>query len=171
MVSRFHVLGSLPILFVMGACSQRAGEREPLRSSALTVSPLMAAAVVTTPTLTVGGPCGRADGWQAPEFSHSQAPGSTMPSVTGAQELAAIALKQPTDLAPGVGYCIPPGDGYPNGYFTMNCSNDSDCPGGTFCEGIGQCRRPCVKNAECGSGMACVGAPKAFCQGTSDLRQ
>jgi hypothetical protein len=170
MVFRSHVLGLLSIPLVMAACSQRAAEKEPTTSSALSLSPLIAAAAA--PTLSVGGPCGRTDGWQAPEFSHSQAAGSTTPAVTGAQELAAISVKQPTDLAPGVGYCIPPGDGYPNGYFTMNCSQDSDCPGGTFCEGIGQCRRPCAKAADCGSGMACTGAsPRAFCQGTADLRQ
>jgi hypothetical protein len=125
---------------------------------------------VAASALPVGGPCKRTDGWQQPEFSNVQPSGSAALAVVGASQLAAIALKDFHELPTRTGYCIAPSEVYPNGYFTMNCASDSDCLGGSFCEGVGQCRRQCSGDVDCGSGMSCSGSPKAFCQGTLKTR-
>jgi len=157
---------------VLTACEARVPEVEPAPASTGASSRTSAAAVThSNSTLVVGGPCRRTDGWQEPDFGGTLPPDSRTPVAISGAQLAMIPVKQPSDLPPGVGYCIAPSEIYPNGYYTMNCAIDADCPGATFCEGIGQCRRQCSTDADCGAGMDCSGTPKAFCQGRSTLRQ
>jgi hypothetical protein len=121
-----------------------------------------------TTSLAIGGPCQRSDGWQPPD-----------PGIGVVTDGAPVGESPPdagwldfNQLPPGIGYCLAPGPVYPQGYFTMNCSVDADCPGAAFCEGaspttVGQCRRQCFGNADCGPGTSCGGTPKAFCQGSA----
>jgi hypothetical protein len=118
--------------------------------------------------LYIGGPCQRTDGWQPPD------PGSAAvldgsPTAFSPPDAGWVDFNQ---LPPGIGYCLAPGSVYPQGYYTMNCSVDADCPGNAFCEGassttVGQCRRECFTNSDCPAGTTCGGAPKSFCQGTA----
>jgi hypothetical protein len=162
----------LSVGLLLTGCDARVQEAEPVQVST-GASTLMSAAVATAsnPTLVVGGSCRRTDGWQGPDFSSALPPNSHGPVAISGAQLAMIAVKQPSHLPPGVGYCLAPSETYPNGYYTMNCKIDADCPSATFCEGIGQCRRQCSTDADCGSGMYCSGTPKAFCQGRPTLRQ
>ena len=105
--------------------------------------------------LYVGGPCQRTDGWQPPKPDV----GITLDGSPVAPSLPDAAWLDYNQLPPGIGYCIAPGSVYPDGYFTMNCSADAECPIGTFCEGVGQCRRQCFGNADCSAGTTCCATP------------
>jgi hypothetical protein len=120
--------------------------------------------------LAIGDPCQPGDGWQPPDPGIGASGDGSTPVAESPSELADAAWLDFPELPPGIGYCLTPGGVYPRGYFTMNCSVDSDCRGVAFCEGassttIGQCRRECFGDADCGSGRSCSGVPKAFCQG------
>jgi hypothetical protein len=170
MVSRILTSPTLMILILMSACSRRVEEsRERSPSSLATQSAALATAAGTLARsdggLAIGDPCVRDDGWRPPQVGSVSVVGSTKPVVHLASDLAAIGWKDFHQLASGIGYCLPPGGVYPSGYFTMNCSVDSDCPGSAFCDS-GHCWRECFHDSDCGSGMSCSGTPKAFCQGT-----
>jgi hypothetical protein len=47
-----------------------------------------------------------------------------------------------------IGYCLPESTLRPGGYFTMNCSTDGDCLGGSVCEGS-YCVMPCRSDDQC----------------------
>jgi hypothetical protein len=118
--------------------------------------------------LYVGGPCQRADGWQPPDPGI----GMTFDGSPVAESPPDAAWLDFNQLPPGIGYCLAPGPVYPNGYFTMNCSVDTECQSPAFCEGasrttVGQCRRQCFSDADCPAGTTCGGTPKGFCQGTA----
>lgn len=56
--------------------------------------------------------------------------------------------------------CLSGGD-YPDGFCTVSCDRDADCPGGAACvenEGGGVCLFPCAELADCeflGAGWEC----------------
>lgn len=122
--------------------------------------------------LSIGGPCQRTDGWQPPDpGSGAVLDGS--PTALSPPDAGWVDFNQ---LPPGIGYCLAPSSVYPQGYYTMNCSVDADCPGNAFCEGassttVGQCRRECFSNSDCPVGTTCGGTPKSFCQGTAPTQR
>jgi hypothetical protein len=161
---------SLALLISMTACGQHVDEKFDQPSSKPTERVLSASVGTTVgeagSRLAVGGPCLPTDGWQPPESGPATVDVSKAPVVYGATQLKAIGWSDANEQPIGVGYCLAPGWNYPRGYFTMNCSVDSDCPGTAFCYS-GQCRSECLSDGDCGSDMTCNGTPKAFCQGTS----
>jgi hypothetical protein len=105
--------------------------------------------------LAIGDPCEPADGWQpAPVVPD----GTSSPSETPVGVVPPADYVDRTDLPPGAGFCLT-GVLYPSGYFTTNCSEDADCPGGARCSGAGvaggQCRIPCTRNSECAPPSTC----------------
>jgi hypothetical protein len=95
--------------------------------------------------LRVGDPCTEADGWHpAPISCDSRDAGNpTTCSVPAGY------VDRP-QLPPGIGFCLSPGGEYPYGYFTMNCSQNANCPAGSRCDGV-LCRRPCTADSDCQS--------------------
>ena len=71
----------------------------------------------------VGAACSRSDGYQLAAHSDPNAD-SGLPHVVP----VAAGWTDFYQLAPGVGYCLAPGEKNPWGYFTMNCATDNDCP-------------------------------------------
>jgi hypothetical protein len=115
--------------------------------------------------LVVGAPCKRGDGWEPPAVANAaEIDASAGPVIHDRNHLMAIGWKDFNELARGIGYCMPPGGIYPDGYFTMNCAADADCPGGAFCD-QGQCHSHCAVDSDCGTGMSCSGFPQPSCQG------
>lgn len=100
----------------------------------------------------IGGPCEPEDGWTPSSVSNDR--GSTTDAVN-----EPVALPVPdgyveqNQLPPGIGYCMLTAV-YPDGYFTMNCDADSDCPGDAVCDGK-RCRAPCVSDTDCVAPNVC----------------
>jgi hypothetical protein len=120
------------------------------------------AAIVSQSARAVGDACNSVDGW-------TPAPLPLSAPIVGGKPVAIAVLPGRTErhqLATGVGFCLPPGGIYPNGYFTMNCTTDSDCLGSARCDGE-LCREPCSRDSECGSGTRCRGgdASLRYCTG------
>jgi hypothetical protein len=68
-------------------------------------------------------------------------------------------------LPPGRPYCLRTPE-TPDGYLTMNCKVDRDCPGPAACQG-GVCRAECTQDSDCQSPSVCtrIGSPaKRFCR-------
>jgi hypothetical protein len=152
MNSKMSMWPTVLFLLVLNGCGQRVEEKfDRVFAGASTTS---------VGGLRIGDACARSDGWQQPAVGTANIDASSAPVLYDAAYLAAIGWKDFHQLPAGTGYCLPPGGAYPNGYFTMNCSADSDCPDSAFCDGAssttsGQCRRECSSNADCGSGMSC----------------
>jgi hypothetical protein len=99
--------------------------------------------------LTIGGPCRRNDGHQLAPIPDPLADSGvphTVPVPPGWLDFH--------QLPAGVGYCLPPGGGYPWGYFTANCVSDSDCPSDALCDGM-RCRLPCASDVDCNAPSHC----------------
>src|SRR5262249_31385592 len=99
----------------------------------------------------VGDPCVSTDGWQPASYGSAPPDGSAPMAVS----MHGVAYTSRDQLAPGVGFCLPPGGIYPAGYFTMNCKGDRDCPGNAQCDSAGLCRKPCSSNADCQKPATC----------------
>jgi hypothetical protein len=139
-------------------CKEDGRNAEPASSAASSVDPpprqgLSSAA--GTSRKRIGDPCANGDGWQEPEYG-SLVPAGGPPVVTSMHGMSVTRRDQ---LPPGTGFCLSGGEVYPNGYFTMNCQRDADCPGGAQCDGVNLCRKPCTSDAECQSPSACKSAP------------
>jgi hypothetical protein len=117
-------------------------------------------ATVVRTSLPIGAACTRADGYQ-PTIS-SGCPWDASTPTACPVPAGFVDYHQ---LPPGVGYCLGPGGLYPHGYFTMNCSRDSDCPAGARCDGT-QCRQPCQADQQCQAPSICRDGPGGtrFCQ-------
>ena len=131
-------LGSLVAFCACESSSSTIGIRE--QKAALTV------------TKRTGDPCVIADGWMPAAMPNSALVGNT--------DTPLIKIPPGTlfreNLPPGVGYCLPVNEIYPDGYFTMSCAGDSDCGIGSRCDEI-QCRKVCSSDADCRAGMFCIG--------------
>lgn len=96
----------------------------------------------------IGSACEACDGWQPTDNAGTSEGGAP----------AAIAVPEgyvdTPDLPTGILYCLQPGGVFPTGYLTSNCSNHSDCPGGTLCDDV-HCRLPCTVDAECTQPSTC----------------
>jgi hypothetical protein len=117
-------------------------------------------ATVTSTQLPIGSSCTQGDGYQA--TISSGCPGDASTPTTCPVPAGFVDYPQ---LPPGVGYCLRPGGLYPHGYFTMNCSRQSDCPSGSRCDGS-LCRQPCQADQECQAPTTCANGPgeTRFCQ-------
>ena len=102
----------------------------------------------------IGAPCTRMDGYE-PNRGLTPAPGAMGPTTMVPKGLDLA------HLPPGMGYCIPPGDVYPHGYFTMNCGVDGDCPGAAKCM-IDICIAPCKVDSECAQPTHCAPTSKGY---------
>jgi hypothetical protein len=141
------------------ACSTR-GREESSTAGASVVQRTQVQNVVSSGVAAknVGDPCTGSDGWQAREFGAPVA------------EAGPVAYAVPQDagvldralLPPGVGYCIVAGDMYPNGYFSMNCSVDADCPSAAACNGSA-CVKTCTDDSQCPSPTVCNHLPTRHC--------
>lgn len=67
--------------------------------------------------------------------------------------------RPPDQLIPpvGVGYCLHISSNiFPDGYFTMNCITDADCPNGSVCNDVSQyCLMPCQSDDQCSAPSKC----------------
>jgi len=99
--------------------------------------------------LAVGSACKPEDGYVPKD------PCAGQPSNKGPTNCLADggAAEDFTTLPAGVGFCLR-ADEYPGGYFTMNCSSNRDCPGGSICDGR-RCWMPCLSDGQCTSPATC----------------
>lgn len=91
----------------------------------------------------VGEACAPEDGW-LPGQVHA---------VTPLEAVVPPTLDY-ANLPGGIGYCLFRGS-YPNGYFTMNCANDAECPGEARCDDGNKCRKLCKTDEDCSSPSVC----------------
>jgi len=141
-----HAAMFLMALEVISGCSA-SGDRSGARTTA-TTSPLVG--------LDIGSPCRPEDGWMpsSPEEKSGLTPNEDPGS-----------LDYP-NLPPGTPYCLTRGS-YPNGYFTMNCADDTECPEGSVCDDGLKCRAACESDAECDAPSTCIAHGKPairFCE-------
>jgi hypothetical protein len=61
---------------------------------------------------------------------------------------------QPHQLPPGQAHCVQTAEN-PNGYLTMNCRSDADCPAPASCDGS-LCRAACTSDADCLAPATCL---------------
>jgi hypothetical protein len=107
----------------------------------------------TAPNLPVGSACTLADGY-VPQFPPCPPPPAGTPGTCpppNRQQYPGY-----SDLPPGIGYCLT-GSQFPHGYFTMNCAQDSDCPGASVCDNV--CWRPCTSDDQCTQPTTCLRPP------------
>ena len=121
-------------------------------------------AIQAARTPAVGDPCTSSDGWQRPNMAAGPST-FTQPTVVPVPA-GTIDVHQ---LPAGVGYCLRPGGIYPNGYFTMSCDSDRDCPSRSRCDER-QCRRECSSDVECAAPSRCRGNAPRFCFADSPSR-
>jgi hypothetical protein len=69
-------------------------------------------------------------------------------------------VQDPARWPPGVGYCITANSFHPHGYFTMNCSEDGDCPAGSLCHGT-FCISECRGDPDCSAPAKCLALDRA----------
>jgi hypothetical protein len=110
--------------------------------------------------LAIGSACGAGDGYQQTGPTPEAAAAAAAASKDGSPTLVppSPGYRDLPQLPPGIGYCLTPSTLYPNGYFTMNCHADGDCPQGSKCDGM-LCRKPCTADSECPSPNVC-GPPR-----------
>jgi hypothetical protein len=114
----------------------------------------------------IGDPCVASDGWsfKPPMPPSAKIDGSGPPTAYAIPP----GLVDRHQLGPATGYCLT-GGLYPQGYYTMNCQADAQCPNG-YCDGE-LCRRGCTADSECATGTSCKGLGRRFCQGQTPGRQ
>jgi hypothetical protein len=141
--------------FGMGACGRRAVEEAgvaTLRSDErLAVAPI-AASPDSGHRVSIGDPCSGSDGHQLTVTGIAVANAASQGPVAMAPDPNFVDYHQ---LAPGIGYCIRPGEVFPHGYYTMNCAQDADCPAGATCA-EGQCVSSCTSDTNCVAPARCA---------------
>jgi hypothetical protein len=149
---------------LISACGTRHGA-DPSPTS--TAEQNGADAAAPRPMLAIGAACKAEDGYVPGDRCGDAGASASAP--TNCAPGGAAPGGQFTDLPPHVGYCLRAQE-FPDGYFTMNCATDADCPGGSRC-GSKLCWAPCSSDGDCRAPSTCPadGSSLRICRCTTCL--
>lgn len=139
-------IAAVAALGVLIACSRRRAEETSDRAPQVSAT---RPAVVSAKK--IGDGCEESDGWTRAQIPVHADLANGAPVADPVPE----GYVDYPQLRPGVGYCLVKSLGYPNGYYTMNCASDADCPSPSRCDDK-RCRAPCTQDTDCAAPMTCL---------------